>query len=311
MIEDYPARMRNERAPKSKTRLIATVALVGFLVGGAAAGIAAWQTGLFDRPTEYVEVPTPEELDAALPDATIDPSPTPSATASEPATARQVDQVVRQTGGLDQRIAALEQRLARLDLQAEAAAGNAARAESLLIAFSTRRTLERGGDLGFLADQLRLRFGEAKPRAVRTILDLSREPVRLDELAARLNGMEDDLVGNPEGEGFFANLSRNLGSLFIIRRTDTPSPQPERRVERAKEALQNGRVSIAIEEIRRLPTAGMAEDWLDDAERYVRLQDALEQLESAAILEPELLRDSEGENVTQPGTTSSPAAKRN
>lgn len=286
-------------------RLIAIVAGIGFLVGGAAAGIAAWQTGMFDRPAQVVQLPP--AADADLPDATIGPTPSPTATSTEPATLQQVDQVVRQTGGLDQRIAALEQRLARLDLQAEAAAGNAARAESLLIAFSTRRTVERGGDLGFLSDQLRLRFGEAKPRAVRTIIDLSREPVRLDELAARLNGLENALMGSPESEGFFASVSRNLGSLFIIRREDTPSPQPERRLERAKDALQNGRVSTAIEEIRRLSTASVAEEWLADAERYVRMQDALEQLESAAILEPERLRDSEGQNVSQPGV--SPAAR--
>ena len=46
-----------------------------------------------------------------------------------------------------------------------AASGNAARAEGLLIAFSARRTLERGNDLGYLGDQLRLRFGDAEANA--------------------------------------------------------------------------------------------------------------------------------------------------
>lgn len=289
--------MATQEAPNNKLRLIVAVAAISFAIGSSVAGFAGWQAGLFDSSPEAVSVPEPVE---ELADATIDPSPTPSATASEPATARQVDQVARQTGGLDQRIAALEQRLARLDLQAEAAAGNAARAESLLIAFTTRRTLDRGEELGFLADQLRLRFGEAKPRAVRTIIGLSREPVRLDELAAQLSGLESELLGSPEGEGFLGSLTRNVGSLFIIRREDTPSPQPERRFARAKQALENGRVSVAIAEIRRLPTAAIADNWLADAERYVRLQSALDQIESAAILEPELLRDSEGENVSQP-----------
>ena len=52
-------------------------------------------------------------------------------------------QITQQQGGIDQRLAAAEQRLARLDLQAQAAAGNAARAEGLLIAFATRRRLFR------------------------------------------------------------------------------------------------------------------------------------------------------------------------
>lgn len=300
MIDDYSKRMRTEKTPDTKLRPILTIAAIAFVGGGAAVGLAGWKLGLFDQPPEAVALSAPG-AEHELPNATIDPSPTPSATASEPATARQVDQVVRQTGGLDQRIAALEQRLSRLDLQAEAAAGNTARAESLLIAFSTRRTLERGAELGFLEDQLRLRFGEAKPRAVRTIIDQGREPVRLDKLAVRLGELEGDLLGNPDGEGFFRSLRRNIGSLFTIRRENTPSPQPERRIARAKDALQNGRVSVAIAEIQRLPNADAARDWLDDAERYVRLQEALSQLESAAILEPELLRDSEGENVSQPG----------
>src|SRR5690606_34403984 len=77
--------------------------------------------------------------------------------------------VAEQQGGLDQRIAAMEQRLARLDLQAAAAEGNAARAEGLLIAFAARRSIERGAQLGYLADQLQLRFGNAQPVAVRTV----------------------------------------------------------------------------------------------------------------------------------------------
>src|SRR5690606_13790969 len=64
-------------------------------------------------------------------------------------TAQRVEQVEVQTGGIDQRVAAMEQRLTRLDLQSQAAAGNAARAEGMLIAFAARRSLERGQPLGF------------------------------------------------------------------------------------------------------------------------------------------------------------------
>ena len=42
-------------------------------------------------------------------------------------------QVVQQQGGLDSRVAAMEQRLAKIDLQIQAASGNAARTEGLLV----------------------------------------------------------------------------------------------------------------------------------------------------------------------------------
>ena len=112
----------------------------------------------------------------------------------------------------------------RLDLQAQAAAGNAARAEGLLISFATRRSIERGAELGYLADQLRLRFGDALPNAVRTLTDMSRNPVTLDQLLARLEGLEPKLRSSPQ-EPSLHRLRRELSNLFVIRRQSAPSPE--------------------------------------------------------------------------------------
>ena len=65
------------------------------------------------------------------------------------------------------RVADLEDRLSRINVQAQAASGNAARAEGLLIAFAARRALDRGSPLGYIDPQLRLRFGDAQPKAER------------------------------------------------------------------------------------------------------------------------------------------------
>src|SRR5688572_11436236 len=59
------------------------------------------------------------------------------------------------------RLAELEQRMTRLNLAAEAASGNAARAEGLLTAAAARRAIERGTPLGYLEDQLKVRFADA------------------------------------------------------------------------------------------------------------------------------------------------------
>src|SRR3546814_8195783 len=86
---------------------------------------------------------------------------------------------------LTTRVSELEDRIPRINVQAQAASGNAARAEGLLIAFAARRALDTGGPLGYIEGQLRLRFGRAQPRAVATIINAAREPVTLQDLQDR------------------------------------------------------------------------------------------------------------------------------
>jgi hypothetical protein len=191
-------------------------------------------------------------------------------------------------------------------MQANAAAGNAGRAEGLLIAFAVRRAIERGDRLGYLADQLRMRFGAAEPEAVRAILAIEREAVTLDQLLAGLDGLAPELGQNPAKEDTFAWLSRELGELFVVRREDAPSPAPERRIERARWFLESGRADAAIAEVSNLPNADRAGNWLADAQRYAAAQRALERIESAAILEPAELRDGNGRPVPQPASAIAP-----
>lgn len=288
-------------------RPILGAAAASFLIGASLVGYYFWTAEEEEPPAALA---APEQVaDTDLPDADAEsptPEPSPSAAASEAAEATEVaveaaeavERVAEQQGGLDQRLAAAEQRLARLDLQAEAAAGNAARAEGLLIAFATRRAVERGAELGYLADQLRLRFGDNWPNAVRTIIGFSRDPVRLDQLIARLDGLGPEL-SEPEGIDSWEDFRRELSDLFIIRRESTPSPQPERRLERARMALEQGRLDTAIGEVRNLPGAELAENWLVDAQRYRDVMEALEVIETAAVLGQSGLRDAAGNPVAQ------------
>src|SRR3546814_19608739 len=89
----------------------------------------------------------------------------------------------------------LEDRISRLDFQTDAASGNAARAEGLLIAFAARRMIDRGEPLSYVADQLKLRFMNAQPHAVDTIIAFSKKPVTIDELSARLEALSPELTG--------------------------------------------------------------------------------------------------------------------
>jgi hypothetical protein len=305
MQEDYGSIARAQQRRRGRTSVLVGIVAGALLLGGAIVTLMGWDGGgleaLFrvkrEQPTANVAEPQPQPL------------PTPSASASEAAAqasraVAQVQQVVEQQGGLDSRVAAMEQRLAKLDLQLQAASGNASRTEGLLVAFAARRAVERGAPLGYLADQLQLRFGEAHPRSVRTIVDFSRNPVTLDQLVARLRGLEPELVKAPKDEGAISWLGREISGLFVIRRESTPSPEPQRRLDRAQLFLESGRIEPAIAEVKNLPNAREAADWIGDAERYAAARQALDLLETTAILDPRELRNAAGKRVQQP----SPAA---
>ncbi|WP_095012740.1 mitofilin family membrane protein [Tsuneonella mangrovi] len=284
--------------------------LAAFALGASLAGYLAWKGYIhppsnsgssadidFTPPSPTADAAVPQKLTGPSPAASPSAAPTPDASAT--AAAKAVQQVAEQQGGIDQRLAAAEQRITKLDLQAQAAAGNAARAEGLLIAFATRRALERGAPLGYLEEQLKLRFGDAKPNSVQTIIEFSHNPVTLDVLIAQLQGLGPKLEDN-SSEPFFTRVKQELSDLFVIRRETTPSPQPQKRLERARFFLESGRVDKAIGEVEQLPGAASAKDWIAKARRYERAQQALDLIETSAVREPRLLRDGNGKLVEQP-----------
>jgi hypothetical protein len=312
-MADYTPKSR--KSPSARPVLMAVGA--SFLLGGAVAGggyyyydknFAGQADGSAPEDNASEELPLADlvggedgELDSADAEATQEVA----QEAAQEAAEEVVERVEEQQGGLDQRLASAEQRLARLDLQAQAAAGNVARAEGLLIAFAVRRSLERRAELGFLADQLQLRFGDALPNAVRTIVDFSRNPVTVDELVAQLNGLAPELA-EPERSFSWATVRAEMSNLFVVRRESTPSPQPERRLDRARLFMESGRISDAIEEVRGLPGADNASNWIASAERLASVRQALDLVETSAVLEPRRLRDGDGAAISQPSPAETP-----
>ena len=175
MHEDYATIARAQERRKGRVSAMMGVGGGAFLLGAALVGLV-WWTGV--GPNDLITVKRDQ------PAALTGPAPTPTASASGPTAAQarqavaQVQQVVQQQGGLDSRVAAMEQRLSNLDMQLQAASGNAARTEGLLVAFAARRAVERGDPLGYLADQLQLRFGETHANSVRTIVESRTSPSR-------------------------------------------------------------------------------------------------------------------------------------
>jgi len=261
-------------------RAVAGTALAAFMLGAVAVGYAAWD-GLLP-----IHRPGPTSV--------ASPAPAPIAA---PAAGPGAAGLAAQQDQLEGRMAALEQRLDGLSSRADAASGNAARAEALLVAFAARRALDRGAPLGHLEDQLRLRFGDAQPHAVTTVIDAARTPVTLYELLAGLDSLAPSLTQAPASVGAWAKLKRELSSLFVIRRDSAPSPMPQVTLGRAKVLLEAGRTEDAIAEVQRLPGASEAGEWFAAARRFDAARRALDVLETAALLETNALKDGSGKAV--------------
>lgn len=187
---------------------------------------------------------------------------------------------------IGQQIAALDQRLTRIDAQAAAAEGQTARAEALLVAAAARRTIERGAPLGYLADQLKARFADTQPRAVQTLLDASRNPVTLGQLAGQLDALAPRLTDAPAANGGWDQFRNQVAALFVIHREDAPAARPEDRLNQARAALRSGQADAAAAEVARLPGGPAAAAWISQARRYAAAQRALDLIDAAALQGP-------------------------
>ncbi|RVQ65512.1 hypothetical protein EKN06_13345 [Croceicoccus ponticola] len=280
------ARAEKRHRKMNSVRDIAVAVLVAFALGAAVAFWFAYSKGwILPDATQSQDVVTA----AALPDNALPGAATSTGSAiAAPAQA-----------AIDIRLDELERRLNRIDLQAEAASGHAARAEGLLVAFAARRLLERGAPLGYLENQLQLRFGNAQPNAVRAIINGSRNPVTLDSLRTGLENISLTAVEEPETLSGWERLKSEIAGLFVLRSASAPSPQPEMRLDRARQLLDDGRVEAAAALVERLPNREGVEPWLADARRFVTVHDALDLIETAALLEPRQFNDGEGQPVRQ------------
>lgn len=297
--------MQDDPAPQIQTSTrsrsgVIFVALLAFLLGAL---LVAWagSRGYLDRFQPAPEATATSEPALVTNDEGVLPEATATTTAATP---EQLETI----GTLEGRLAMLEDRLSRIDQQTDAASGNATRAEGLLIAFAARRMIDQGEPLSYVADQLRLRFANAQPRAVQTIIEFSKNPVTIDELRARLEALSPELSLTDTNQSLWDRARREVVSLFAVHRDSSTLLTPQARIERASVMLTARRVGKAIDEVERLPGAEAADRWVADARRYQQVQQALDLLETTAMLEPRRLQDAEGHKVDQPSPLASPAA---
>jgi len=262
----------------------AAVPAVCFVLGLGMMGylLAHWEAGarfLGVAPQAVEETKAPEPAPAPQP-ATIEPMvqyEPPAADPALPGTPAEQD--------FARRLSALEQRFGTLDSSSRVAVGSADRTEALVAVFAARRAIDRGVALGFLERMLQLRF-PSQPQAVGVIISAARQPVTLTQLQSELETLGPQLMGAPPDQSWWGAFRDELGSLIVVRRAETPSAEPSQRLERAKRWLQAGEVAAAAAEVQRMPGHDHGTDWVIRARRYALAHQALDVLETTALLEP-------------------------
>ena len=268
MASQYP----EEPRPRSPMRTAFIVALLAFIGGVAlmAWAVTRWEPArrLVMRSDVSTATPLPQPgmrtPALAVPSPTIAPPP-------------------QEIGPGEARIAGLEERMARVDLRAAAAAGNAARAEGLLIAFAARRAVDRGVAMGYIEGELRQRFGASQPRAVAAIIASAQNPVTLEGLQHGLEELRPRLSGAPQSENWWDATRRTISGLIVVRKMGADSPAPDQRVARAQLRVESGQVEGALAEVSRLPGRDSAGPWMAQARRYIEAHHALDIIEAAAL----------------------------
>jgi hypothetical protein len=276
----------NEARPRRS--LIGPLLLLLFaFAGGATATVwllSSWNGGASMLGIE--PEPAPVVQRAAPAQAPVQAAPRPQPPPPPNETAAKAPDTIVIDPEISRRVQRLEQRIGFIDTQARTAAGNADRAEGLLIAFAARRALDRGVGLGYLEALLRQRFGATQPQAVGVIITASRQPVTLQELQEGLQDFAPELTGAGPDQDWWSALQNEVRGLITIRRAGTPSPVPAERFNRAARRLEAGQVEVALAEVMRMPGHPEAAAWVSAASRYVQARRALDTIETAALLEP-------------------------
>ena len=118
------------------------------------------------------------------------------------------------------------------------------------------------------------------------VIGAGQRPVTLLQLQEGLLALSPTLVEVGPKDGWWSGVQRELGDLFVIRKATTPSREPSEQRDRALRALDQGEVEVALSEVAHMPGAARGQGWMDQARRYVLAHNALDRLETAALLKP-------------------------
>jgi hypothetical protein len=269
---------------------------IAFLLGLGVMGylLAHWQAG-----ARLLGVAAAEPAPQVAPAQPAPPPQQPSLIEEPPVAANPAPTGTPAEQDVARRLAVLEQRFGQIDTSSRVAVGSADRTEALVAAIAARRAIDRGVALGFLERMLQLRF-PGQPRAVGAVIAAARQPITLAQLQSELEGLGPQLMGSPPDQSWWTTFREELGSLIVIRHADTPSTEPNQRLDRAKRWLEAGEVAAAVAEVQRMPGHDYAGDWVMKARRYALAHQALDLIETAALLEPHAPGEAQATPQPQP-----------
>ena len=283
VMNDYvPTDRPRARGPKMGVivALIGLAFLAGLGLMGYAVRTLPWFANLYAPSSASTVAAQKQAASSAgyIPSQPLGPDGEPTATPT-------IDTAVLATreATLAAQLTALEARTAAITTEAAAAGGQATRAEGLMVAFAARRALDRGVGLGYLEEQLRLRFGQAQPRATTLLIQASHQPVTLEDLRQGLDTIAPEITTST-GDDWLDTIQHQIDSLIVLRKAGTPSPMPTDRLARARRLLEAGQVEAARAEVARLPGAAQAGNWMSAARRYVVARQALDVIENTALI---------------------------
>lgn len=200
---------------------------------------------------------------------------------------------------INERVNNIDDRLSRIDVQNQQTSNDAIRTESMLVAFAARRAVDRGAPLGYLKNELRLKFGKTNPNDVAAIITAGELPVRLSVLQNQLETATEILMTPDSDATAWEKFKKEISELFVIREAGSQQLQPNRQLARIKTALADRDVQTAIAEMKQMPGASKAQKWIDLANRYVQVQNALDSIEKTAIAMPTNLASTNGGSSNQ------------
>ena len=170
-----------------------------------------------------------------------------------------------------------------------AISSDAVRGEGLLLTYAVRRALDDGAPLGYLAEQLRLRFGASQSQAVEIVVSAAQAPVTIGNLQAELNGLGPVLLSGNREVSVWATIQRELSQLFVLRRDGGDGLTPTERMIRAQVFVEAGMLPQAMQDVAALPGASAAQSWMMRAKRFGDARTALDRLEQTALIRPVLV----------------------
>ncbi len=167
-----------------------------------------------------------------------------------------------------------------------AAFENANRAEGLMIAAAVRRAIAQGQTLGYLETALRQHFGATQPSAVALIIANAKKPVTREALRKELETKTPSLLGYGPDSHWTDRFRLSISDLVVVRDASQPSSFGSAKIDRARRYVDAGQYEKAIEEVRSLPGAAASAGWIVSATQFARTEQAIDLLETAAIMVP-------------------------